>query len=68
MQLDADLGTLEPGKWGDFVVLDGDPLADISNVRRIASVWIAGARVTVANARAGTGEGIGGAAAASGRP
>ena len=36
------LGTLEPGKWADFVVLDGDPLADIRNTRRIDSVWIAG--------------------------
>lgn len=45
MQLDRELGTLEPGKWGDFVVLDADPLADISNVRRINSVWIDGNRV-----------------------
>ena len=45
MGLDRDLGTIEPGKWADFVVLDGNPLADISNVRRISSVWIAGNRV-----------------------
>ncbi|ODT05079.1 MAG: hypothetical protein ABS52_02740 [Gemmatimonadetes bacterium SCN 70-22] len=45
MKLDGDLGTLEPGKWGDFVVLDADPLVDIANVRRIDSVWIAGNRV-----------------------
>ena len=45
MKLDRDLGTLEPGKWADFVVLDADPLADISNVKRIASVWIAGNQV-----------------------
>jgi imidazolonepropionase-like amidohydrolase len=45
MQIDALVGTLEPGKWADFVALDADPLADISNVRRIASVWIAGNRV-----------------------
>lgn len=45
MQIDRDLGTLEAGKWGDFVVLDADPLADISNVRRMHSVWIAGNRV-----------------------
>ena len=45
LRLDHDLGTLEPGKWADFVVLDGDPLADIANVHRIASVWIAGNRV-----------------------
>ena len=42
MKLDRDLGTIEPGKWADFVVLNADPLANISNVRRIASVWIAG--------------------------
>jgi imidazolonepropionase-like amidohydrolase len=45
LELDAHLGTLEPGKWADFVVLDADPLADIRHVRRIASVWIAGNRV-----------------------
>ena len=45
MKLDRDLGTIEPGKWADFVVLDADPLASISNVRRIASVWIAGNQV-----------------------
>ena len=45
MKLDRELGTIEPGKWADFVVLDASPLADISNVRRIASVWIAGNRV-----------------------
>jgi imidazolonepropionase-like amidohydrolase len=45
MKLDRDLGTLEPGKWADFVALDADPLSNISNVRRIASVWIAGNRV-----------------------
>lgn len=45
MKLDRDLGTIEPGKWADFVVLDASPLADITNVKRIASVWIAGNRV-----------------------
>ena len=45
MKLDRDLGTVEPGKWADFVVLDADPLSNISNVRRISSVWIAGNKV-----------------------
>ncbi|HEY7288952.1 MAG TPA: amidohydrolase family protein [Vicinamibacterales bacterium] len=39
------VGTLEPKKWADFVVLDGDPLTDISNVRKIDSVWIAGNKI-----------------------
>ncbi len=45
MGVDGDLGTLEPGRWADFVVLEADPLADITNVRTIVSVWIAGNRV-----------------------
>src|SRR5258708_11894549 len=40
-----DVGTLEPRKWADFVVLDADPLTDISNVRKINAVYIAGNRV-----------------------
>ena len=45
LKLDKELGTLEPGKHADFVVLDADPLADISNVRKIHSVWVAGNQV-----------------------
>jgi imidazolonepropionase-like amidohydrolase len=45
MRLDRDVGTLERGKWADFVVLDADPLANISNLRKISSVWIAGNKV-----------------------
>ena len=45
MKVDGQLGTLERGKWADFVVLDADPLTNISNVRRISSVWIAGNKV-----------------------
>jgi imidazolonepropionase-like amidohydrolase len=41
-KLDRDLGTLEPNKWADFVVLDADPLANVSNARQIAQVYIAG--------------------------
>lgn len=37
-----DVGTLEPGRWADFVILDANPLDDIANMRRIQSVWIAG--------------------------
>ena len=39
------IGNFGPGSWADFVVLEADPLADISNTKRIDSVWIAGNRV-----------------------
>jgi imidazolonepropionase-like amidohydrolase len=44
-KLEAELGTLEANKWADFVVLDADPLADISNVRKINAVYIAGNQI-----------------------
>jgi len=34
----ADIGTLEPGKLADLVVLDGDPLASVTNLRRVRLV------------------------------
>ena len=44
MRLDG-LGTLEPGKWADLVVLNANPLDDITNTRQIDSVWVAGRRL-----------------------
>jgi len=35
---DKDLGSLEPGKLADLVVIDGNPLADIRQSDRIAQV------------------------------
>ena len=40
MAIDKEVGTLQPGKRADFVVLTADPLADIKNTRTIESVWI----------------------------
>jgi hypothetical protein len=33
-----ELGTIEEGKWADFVILDADPLADIRNTHRVHTV------------------------------
>ena len=33
-----DVGSLEPGKFADLLVLDADPLLDISNTQRIGAV------------------------------
>jgi imidazolonepropionase-like amidohydrolase len=41
----ADAGTLQAGKSADFIVLDANPLDDITNTRRIASVYLRGAAV-----------------------
>jgi imidazolonepropionase-like amidohydrolase len=38
MKKDADSGTIEKGKRGDLILLDGNPLADIRNTRRIYRV------------------------------
>lgn len=41
----GDIGTLEPGKWGDLLVLGANPAESIENSKSIESVWIAGNRV-----------------------
>ena len=45
MQIDDELGTLEEGKWADFLVLDENPFDDILNLRSIESVYIGAKRV-----------------------
>jgi imidazolonepropionase-like amidohydrolase len=46
MGVDADRGTLEPGKQADLVLLAADPLSDIRNTRRIRYVIKAGRLVS----------------------
>lgn len=45
MGLDDELGTLEPGKRADLVMVDGDPLEVATLSERIAQVWKDGRRV-----------------------
>ena len=42
---DKEIGTLEPGKRADLLILDADPLADIMNVEKISTVMKDGAVV-----------------------
>jgi len=43
----SQIGTIQPGKHADLLVLNANPLADIKNTRRIHSVWVGGRRLTI---------------------
>lgn len=45
LEMERDLGTLEPGKLADLLVVDGDPLADMAllqNRERLAAIMKGG--------------------------
>jgi imidazolonepropionase-like amidohydrolase len=48
----SDLGTVAVGKSADFIVLDANPLDNITNTRRMASVYLRGTAVDRAALRA----------------
>lgn len=39
------LGTLQPGNLADFLILDADPLEDVTNIRKIRGVYINGREI-----------------------
>jgi imidazolonepropionase-like amidohydrolase len=47
-----DLGTVAPGKSADFIVLDANPLDDITNTRKISAVYLRGAAIDRAAVKA----------------
>ena len=38
LERDKDLGTIEPGKLADFILVDGDPTKNISDIRNVVVV------------------------------
>jgi len=45
---EKDLGSIEPGKWADMVLLTADPSADVKNFRAIAAVFKGGEQINLA--------------------
>jgi imidazolonepropionase-like amidohydrolase len=42
MKLDKDLGTIQTGKRADLIIIEGDPLSSISDIRRTRIVVAGG--------------------------
>ena len=42
---EREMGSIEPGKFADLVLLAADPVADIRNVRTVQRVWKGGIEI-----------------------
>ena len=49
------IGTVEPGKNADLLVVNGDPIQDLEQLRDVAAVFKGGVRIPTAQERAGVG-------------
>lgn len=45
LKWEHEIGTIEAGKFADLLVIEGDPLADIKNVRNVVMVYKGGEKV-----------------------
>ena len=45
LRWEDEIGSIEPGKFADLLVIDGDPLADIRQVRQVTAVYKGGKKV-----------------------
>ena len=43
--IDSLVGTLDPGKQADVLVVNGNPLEDLADLRHVADVFLAGTRI-----------------------
>ena len=48
LRREAEFGTIQPGRRADMVLVDGDPLADIADARKVSAVIQEG-RVVIRN-------------------
>jgi imidazolonepropionase-like amidohydrolase len=51
--LNLDAGSIEVGKLADLVIVDGNPLQNIADARRVVSVIVNGQYVTMAEILSG---------------